>query len=143
MDALVLRISNYFEKFNHSLSTNEPIIPKKNPLSYYVFDFERSSDQTSTTLYDLRRFMIERWQLSFIYAFAYLLLIYLGQTYMKNKPKFDLRLCLAAWSGLLAIFSIFGAVRVLPELIYVIYRHGIKYSICDNSNAFGVVGFWY
>jgi elongation of very long chain fatty acids protein 6 len=65
-----------------------------------------------------------------------------GQMYMKNKPKFDLRLWLAAWSGLLAIFSIFGAVRVLPELIYVIYRHGIKYSICNNSNAFGVVGFW-
>lgn len=32
--------------------------------------------------------------------------------------------------------------RVLPELVYVIYRHGIKYSICNNSNAFGVVGFW-
>ena len=71
------------------------------------------------------------------------LLLYLGgQMYMKNKPKFDLRLCLAIWSGLLAIFSIFGAVRVLPELVYVIYRHGIKYSICNNSNAFGVVGFW-
>lgn len=141
MNVLVSKISNYFEKFNDSLSTNEPIVPRKNPLSYYIFDFERYNDQTST-LYDLRRFMIERWQLSFIYAFAYLLLIYLGQAYMKNKPKFDLRLCLAAWSGLLAIFSIFGAIRVLPELIYVIYRHGIKYSICNNSNAFGVVGFW-
>jgi hypothetical protein len=62
---------------------------------------------------------------------------------MKNKPRFELRLWLAAWSGLLAIFSIFGALRVLPELIYVIYRHGIKDSICNNSNAFGVVGFWY
>ena len=71
------------------------------------------------------------------------LLPYLGgQMYMKNKPKLDLHLCLATWSGLLAIFSIFGVVRVLPELIYVIDRHGIKYSICNNSNAFGVVGFW-
>ena len=61
---------------------------------------------------------------------------------MKNKSKFDLRLCLATWSVLLATFSIFGAVRVLPELIYVIDRHGIKHSICNNSNAFGIVGFW-
>jgi elongation of very long chain fatty acids protein 6 len=65
-----------------------------------------------------------------------------GQIYMKNKPRFELRLWLAAWNTLLAVFSIFGAMRVLPELIYVIYRHGIKYSICNNSNAFGVVGFW-
>ena len=65
-----------------------------------------------------------------------------GQIYMKNKPRLELRLWLAAWSALLAIFSIFGALRVLPELIYVIYNHGIKYSICNNSNAFGVVGFW-
>lgn len=62
---------------------------------------------------------------------------------MKNKPRFELRLWLAAWSALLAVFSIFGALRVLPELIYVIYRHGMKDSICNNSNAFGVVGFWY
>jgi hypothetical protein len=62
---------------------------------------------------------------------------------MKNKPRFELRLWLAAWKTLLALFSIFGAIRVLPELIYVIYTHGIKYSICNNSNAFGVVGFWY
>jgi hypothetical protein len=63
--------------------------------------------------------------------------------YMKNKARFELRLWLASWSALLAVFSIFGALRVLPELVYVIYRHGIKYSICNNSNAFGVVGFWY
>ena len=62
---------------------------------------------------------------------------------MKNKPRYELRLGLAIWSGLLAIFSICGAIRVLPELIYVIYRHGLKYSICNNSNAFGVVGFWF
>jgi elongation of very long chain fatty acids protein 6 len=78
-----------------------------------------------------------------VYRMQKVMFIFLaGQIYMKNKTRFDLRLSLAMWSSLLAIFSIFGAIRVLPELIYAIYRHGIKYSICNNSNAFGVVGFW-
>jgi len=111
------------------------------PLTFFTFDFERFSDRVET-LRDLRVFMIERWHNSFFYALAYLFLIYTGQIYMKNKPRFELRLWLAAWNTLLALFSIFGAIRVLPELIYVISRYGFKYSICNNSNAFGVVGFW-
>lgn len=62
---------------------------------------------------------------------------------MKNKPRFELRLWLAVWNTLLALFSIFGGMRVLPELIYGLARHDLKYSICSNSNAFGIVGFWY
>ncbi|CAF4656758.1 unnamed protein product [Rotaria sp. Silwood1] len=146
MVTLVSHISNYFEQFNSSLandlkSTTHDLSSDKIPFSYYVFDFERYSDKISA-LHDLRLFMIERWHNSFFYAIAYLLLIYAGQIYMKNKPRFELRFWLVTWSGLLAIFSIFGAIRVLPELIHVIYTHGIKYSICNNSNAFGVVGFW-
>ncbi|CAF2187322.1 unnamed protein product [Rotaria magnacalcarata] len=146
MVTLVSHISNYFEQFNSSLtndllSTTHGLSSDTTPISYYVFDFERYSDRIGT-LHDLRKFMIQRWHNSFFYAITYLLLIYAGQIYMKNKPRFELRYWLAAWSGLLALFSIFGAIRVLPELVYVIYRHGIKYSICNNSNAFGVVGFW-
>jgi hypothetical protein len=168
MVTIVSHISDYFEQFNSSLtaafqsssSPSHDILPStdKIPLSFYVFDFERYTDQMET-LRDLRTFMIQRWHNSFFYALAYLFIIYsklklltidshyfiiiAGQIVMKNKPRFELRLWLAAWNTLLALFSIFGAMRVLPELIYVIYRHGIKYSICNNSNAFGVVGFWF
>jgi len=80
MVTLVSQISNYFEQFNSSLtndwkSTSRGLFGDKNPLSYYVFDFERYSDKIGT-LYDLRTFMIERWHNSFFYAIAYLLLIY-------------------------------------------------------------------
>jgi elongation of very long chain fatty acids protein 6 len=150
MVTIMSHISDYFEQFNSSLtaatqsSTSSHDVSSsihKIPLTFYVFDFERYSDQMGT-FRDLRTYMIQRWHNSFFYALAYLFLIYTGQIYMKNKPRFELRLWLAAWNTLLALFSIFGAMRVLPELIYVIYRHGLKYSICNNSNAFGVVGFW-
>jgi len=149
MVTIVSQISDYFEQFNSSLSgeiksmsrTEDDSSMNFISLSLYAFDFERFSDKVDT-LRDLRTFMIERWHNSFFYALAYLFLIYTGQIYMKNKPRFELRLWLAAWNILLAVFSICGAIRVLPELIYVLYRHGFKYSICNNSNAFGVVGFW-
>lgn len=148
MVTLVSQISDYFEHFNSSISssidTSSHRISNDNvsiPFTYYVFDFERFDDEIGT-FQQLRRFMIERWHNSFFYALAYLCFIYTGQIYMKNKVRYELRVGLAMWNAFLAIFSIFGAIRVLPELIYVIYRHGLKYSICNNSNAFGVVGFW-
>jgi hypothetical protein len=80
MVTLVSHISDYFEQFNSSLtndskSTVHDLPSDKNPLSYYVFDFERYSDKMGT-LHDLRTFMIQRWHNSFFYATAYLLLIY-------------------------------------------------------------------
>lgn len=80
MVTLILQISNYFEKFNSSLtydlkSTTPDLSADTTPLSYYVFDFERYSDKIRA-LNDLRTFMIERWHNSFFYAIAYLLLIY-------------------------------------------------------------------
>jgi hypothetical protein len=158
MVTIVTHISNYFEQFNSSLTTDfhstsqlhDVSSADKIPLSFYVFDFERYTDQIAT-LRDLRSFMIQRWHNCFIIYSklkimkkkrSFIISYLAGQIYMKNKPRFELRLWLAAWNTLLAVFSIFGAIRVLPELVYVIYTHGIKYSICNNSNAFGVVGFW-
>jgi hypothetical protein len=84
MVTIVSQISDYFEQFNSSLtatfkssSESQGISPSTNsiPLSFYVFDFERYTDQMET-LRDLRTFMIQRWHNSFFYALAYLFLIY-------------------------------------------------------------------
>lgn len=85
MVTIVSQISNYFEQFNSSLTaafqTSEQShdmsssSSDKLPWSFYVFDFERYSDQMAT-LHDLRIFMVQRWHNSFFYALAYLFLIY-------------------------------------------------------------------
>ena len=88
MVTLVSHISDYFEQFNSSLTadlkstgssahvpTSSPLPAEKIPLSFYVFDFERASDQMGT-LHDLRTFMIQHWHYSCLYALAYLLIIY-------------------------------------------------------------------
>jgi elongation of very long chain fatty acids protein 6 len=47
-------------------------------------------------------------------AIAYVVLVLVGQKFMKSKQKLELRLPLIAWNILLATFSIIGAARCLP-----------------------------
>ena len=61
---------------------------------------------------------------------------------MRDRERFDLRGSLTVWSGLLAVFSIFGAVRTVPELFYVIRKFGIDFSICNPSYAYGPTAVW-
>jgi hypothetical protein len=99
MVTIVSHISDYFEQFNSSLTASVPSTSRthdvpssmdKIPLSFYVFDFERYTDQVST-LHDLRTFMIQRWHNSFFYALAYLFLIYskLNINYSLKINSFD------------------------------------------------------
>lgn len=55
---------------------------------------------------------------------------------MKERVGFKLRAPLALWSGILAIFSILGAIRTLPELFYVLSNYGWDFSICNSSYAY-------
>lgn len=61
---------------------------------------------------------------------------------MEKRPRFDLRPALALWSAILGIFSIFGAIRTIPELTYVMYNYGFEFSVCNSSYFNGPTGFW-
>lgn len=86
--------------------------------------------------------MQKHWSDSFIYSVVYVILIFGGQNYMQKRSRFDLRPALATWSSVLAIFSIFGAVRTIPELVSSLKDHGMQYSVCIPSYYQGVTGVW-
>lgn len=86
--------------------------------------------------YDERIFfkwMEQYWWLCFVCVACYLTLIFSIKLYMKDRPRFELRLPLAIWSTVLAIFSIIGMIRSLPEFIHSISHHGFDYSVCIPS----------
>ena len=76
----------------------------------------------------------------------YLLLIFGGQHLMADRQHirdtgarvnarccrepFHLRRPLMAWNLVLAVFSILGAARTLPEFIFTFRTHGIYHSLC-------------
>jgi hypothetical protein len=57
-------------------------------------------------------------------------MIPVGQWYMSTRPRFEMRTSLTMWNVFLALFSIMGAARTLPEFIHVIRTSGIYYSVC-------------
>lgn len=101
------------------------------------FDFEEKIDEKSFS-----QWMSKNWHLCLWSSAVYVVLIFGGKYLMQERPRFDLRPALALWSGLLGIFSFFGAVRTLPELMYVLKKHGFEFSICSPSYFNGPTGFW-
>jgi len=113
---------------------------KIKPNYSYVFNFEEEFDT------DARRdWMKDNWNISFYYAAVYMVLIYLGRIYMKTRERFDLRIPLFIWNLFLSLFSIWGALRTLPEIAHVLSTYGFMHSLCIPAPSFldnRVGGFW-
>ncbi|XP_015350384.1 elongation of very long chain fatty acids protein 3 [Marmota marmota marmota] len=92
---------------------------------------------------DLRPFLEEYWTTSFFIVLIYLLLIVVGQNYMKDRKGFNLQGPLILWSFCLAIFSILGAVRTWGYMGTVLLRGGLKQTVCfTNYIENATIRFW-
>lgn len=101
------------------------------------FDFERNFDEKA-----FLGWMDAYWTSAFWYAAVYVVLIFAGRRYMADRPRFELRWALVLWSGFLAVFSVCGAARTVPELVYVTWVHSFQYSVCIPSYFYGPTAFW-
>ena len=107
----------------------------------FVFEFEKKFfDKTYAR--NIYRWMNEWWWLSIVYSIIYVILIYYGRSLMESRPRFELRLPLVLWNLGLAIFSLFGVARCVPEMIHGLAKNGLQYTICDRSHIYGVTGYW-
>lgn len=79
------------------------------------------------------------WHWSFYYSIIYLVLIYAGQRYMKDKKPYNLRRALCCWSAGLSLFSFYAAFRIYP-VAYKLFYPGIQHAICDTSSYVGSNG---
>ncbi len=95
------------------------------PKYLYMFEFEEKFVHSKT-----RELMLNYWTSAFYMCALYVLLIFSIQSYMKNRPKYNLKKVLVVWNTCLAVFSIIGASRTLPELIHVLSNFGIYHSVC-------------
>jgi len=84
----------------------------------------------------------EYWWLSIIYALVYLVLVFAGQRFMRDREKFELRRALIAWNLTLAGFSALGAFYFWPEFAYTLTHHGFDHSICVTDYNDGIAGCW-
>ena len=101
------------------------------------FGFEKNFDEPG-----FLEWIRQNWTQSFWYSGFYVAFIFGGKLYMESRPRFEIRSSLFLWSFILAVFSIFGAVRTLPELIDAIRFDGMEYSLCNPSYFKGPTAFW-
>ena len=95
---------------------------------YYV---ERTFDERAWHAY-----MVTHWTSSFYFSAIYVTLVFLGKHYMTDRPRFDLRLPLTLWSACLAVFSIVGVARSMPEFLYILATRGYEESVCNPAYTF-------
>jgi elongation of very long chain fatty acids protein 6 len=126
---------------NANTNNNNSLIFKNNKHYTHIFGFERNFE---SRLYanSKRSWMEKNWTISFKISVIYCLCIVLGTAYMRNRQRFELRFFLIIWNMMLAIFSIIGTIRVLPEFLDAWDSHGLNYTICNNDYAYGITGFW-
>lgn len=88
------------------------------------------------------KWMSKNWNLSFLYAIIYIMVVFIGRRVMKDREKFRLNRSLVAWNVVLAIFSILGMIRLLPKFMFVIQTKGLENSVCVNNFNSGVSLCW-
>lgn len=105
----------------------------------HIFDFESNFDYHGPTTW-MHNNLIKGVYLCGLY----IILIFGGQFFMKKRPKFELRGSLIIWNVCLATFSIFGALRTLPEFITILTYDGLQSSLCVPSHieVDKVASFW-
>jgi len=93
-----------------------------------LFDFE-----AFFPFHKMRSLMASNWKVTVHISFVYLMGIFFGQLYMKNREQFKLRRTLIAWNTMLAIFSVAGFLRTFPELLHILWKpNGFFLSICSR-----------
>lgn len=104
----------------------------------YWFSFEEAFDPEPHL-----EWFRQNWTLSIWLSVVYVILVFGGKWYMKDRDKFDLRMPLAVWSSVLAVFSIMGMLRTAPELVHRISRGSLQHSVCNESFFYeGPSAYW-
>lgn len=94
--------------------------------NYDIYDFEKLYEYE-----DVYDWMKNKWQYSFGWSIIYLICIFGGQSYMKYRPRFELRFFLILWNTGLAVFSIFGTLRMAPNVYKSIQIYGMLNTLCN------------
>jgi elongation of very long chain fatty acids protein 6 len=93
-------------------------------------------------------FMRRYWSLPFLCWCLYYVVLRLGERAMRHRPALQVKPLLVLWNVCLALSSALGAAKVLPQVLYAVYRNGLAFSLCRCSAAPGSFfngpsGFWW
>lgn len=80
------------------------------------------------------------WWLSFCFSGIYLLLVYYGNRFMKDRKPFELRIALCMWSTGLSVFSVIALSTIIPLFLDLYRIGGFEFTVCDMQYVVGSTG---
>jgi hypothetical protein len=81
-------------------------------------------------------------------AAAYVAFVFAVPKFMANRQPIPLKWAFTYWNLLLSVFSIIGALVVVPKLLMYIYTDGLRASMCGDASLYPTgysnttIGFW-
>ena len=121
---------SYFNITGRSYVDNWDYTTPYNFTYKYTFSFENQFDAVDAVQWVYNH----RW-LCNIFIIAYLIVIHSLRKFMENRQRFELRSALVVWNTCLAVFSIFGCIRVATETWYVVETFGMDFLMCYTGKA--------
>lgn len=85
-----------------------------------------------------------RYSIPIATVILYLLVCFLGTKYMKERKPFAILNQLALWNLFLAVFSMYGTIRVIPHFVHKLSNMTFEESVCDSAATYfgaGAAGF--
>ncbi len=74
---------------------------------------------------------------------TYLILLYLGMQWMRDREPYKLNSPLLSWNICLALFSLLGSLSLFPSLVHGIHQQGLYYSVCLGDHVSDPhIGLW-
>lgn len=132
-------LKNYRDLRYHNFHIYDPAKPHNFSLDFSQFAGYRGSFLVEDYLMynaDLIHKNLSKWYYSFYISIFYLLVIYFMKLFMNNRRPLQMKPVLIGWNILLAIFSIFGSFRCIPEFTSVLINHGLQHSYCQSTYYF-------
>lgn len=125
-----------FRTGNHWQKTE--VIADDNLIETKAYSFEKAIDFTKVHVW-----YQNYWHYSVYFSIIYFVLVFGGQAYMKDRPRYTLQKPLIAWNIFLATFSIFGTIRIWSVMYDVYKLHGFIGTVCDSEYFYSPVScFW-
>lgn len=98
-------------------------------IDYLVQSFSSLEQKFSYPVY--LEYHRKYWTIVLPAIILYLLFIYFAREWMKSRNKYSLKSTLIIWNSLLAVFSFWGAIRSVPELLTTLNQKGLNHAICQ------------
>ena len=89
--------------------------------------------ETKFNVTGTRRWVSEHFHVFTTIAVLYVVSVFMGTAAMKSRTPYDLRKALFLWNVGLAVFSLYGALSLGPNLIHAMTKNGLNWAVCNTD----------